>query len=99
MRNLKKYRKEAGLTQEKLAELCDTDPRYIGQLETGRRCPSLIFIEKIAGALKIAPALLFWNEAESEQIGQALGIQKEAFTRALVESVSERIQTLSDKYF
>ncbi|MDR0475933.1 MAG: helix-turn-helix domain-containing protein [Treponema sp.] len=52
---MKKHRKQAKLTQEKLAELCGTDFRYIGQIETGRRCPSLEFIGKIASALNIAP--------------------------------------------
>ena len=59
--NLKKYRKEAKLTQEKLAELCNTDFRYIGQIETGHRCPSLEFIEKIASALNVAPHKLFYD--------------------------------------
>ena len=61
-RNLKKYRKKAKLTQEKLAEMCSTDHRYIGQIETGTRCPSLEFVGKIADALKIAPFLLFFDE-------------------------------------
>jgi transcriptional regulator with XRE-family HTH domain len=42
---MKKYRKKAKLTQEKLAELCGTDHRYIGQIETGVRCPSLDYNE------------------------------------------------------
>ena len=58
-KNLKKYRKKAKLTQEKLAEMCNTDYRYIGQLEIGTRSPSLEFIGKIADALNIAPFLLF----------------------------------------
>jgi hypothetical protein len=33
---IKKYRKEKGLIQEKLAELCETAPAYIGLLKTGR---------------------------------------------------------------
>ncbi|MDR2419247.1 MAG: helix-turn-helix domain-containing protein [Treponema sp.] len=42
--NLRKYRKQASLTQKRLAELCDTDPRYIGQLETGHCCPFLCLV-------------------------------------------------------
>ena len=52
--NMRKYRKKAKLTQEKLAEICGTDHRYIGQIETGLRCPSLDFVERIASALNIA---------------------------------------------
>ena len=64
--NMKKYRKEAKLTQEKLAEICGTDHRYIGQIETGVRCPSLEYVERIATALKIAPYRLFYDEADNE---------------------------------
>ena len=64
-KNLKKYRKKAKLTQEKLAEMCNTDYRYIGQLEIGTRSPSLEFVGKIADALNIAPFLLFLEENDS----------------------------------
>ncbi|MDR0442622.1 MAG: helix-turn-helix domain-containing protein [Treponema sp.] len=63
--NLKKYRKQAKLTQEKLAELCGTDFRYIGQIETGRRCPSLDFVGKIASALNVAPYRLFYDKNDT----------------------------------
>ncbi|GHV46016.1 transcriptional regulator [Spirochaetia bacterium] len=97
--NMKKYRKLAKFTQEKLAELCDTDPGYIRQLEIGRRCPSMLYIERIAAALKVAPYLLFYDESDpSLARGQLLDKQKEAFTRALVAGVSERIHSLTDEY-
>lgn len=57
--NLKRFRKEQYITQEKLAELCNTDTSYIGQIETRRRFPSLSFIEKIAVSLNIPAYLLF----------------------------------------
>ena len=59
--NLKRIRKEKHITQEKLAELCDTDTCYIGQIETMRRFPSIHFIEKIAAALQIEAEELFKN--------------------------------------
>ena len=37
--NLKRFRKEQHITQEKLAELCDTETSYIGQIETKKRLP------------------------------------------------------------
>lgn len=64
--NLRKYRKKAKLTQEKLAEMCGTDFRYIGQIETGIRCPSLEYVERIAAALNIEPYLLFFNENNNQ---------------------------------
>ena len=67
--NLKKIRKGQHITQEKLAELCNTDTAYIGQIETKKRFPSINFIEKISGALDIEPYLLFKN-ISSETIEQ-----------------------------
>ena len=63
-KNIKKYRSKTilngkKLTQEKLAELCNTETSYIGQIETKKRLPSLTFIEKIASAINIKPYLLF----------------------------------------
>ena len=65
-KNMKKYRKKAKLTQEKLAEMCGTDHRYIGQIETGVRCPSLDYVERIAAALNVEPYLLFFEENNKE---------------------------------
>ncbi|MDR1469739.1 MAG: helix-turn-helix transcriptional regulator [Spirochaetaceae bacterium] len=99
MGNMKKYRKERGLTQERLAELCETDPAYIGQLETGRRCPSMVYIEKIAAALKIAPYLLLYDESSPAlDRGKLDAMRKDAFTRTLVEEISDRIRAITGKY-
>jgi transcriptional regulator with XRE-family HTH domain len=60
--NLRKYRKKAAFTQEKLAELCECDSSYIRQIEIGRRFPSIRYIERIAQALGVEPHLLFFDE-------------------------------------
>jgi transcriptional regulator with XRE-family HTH domain len=59
MANLRRHRKLLSFTHEKLAEMCNTDPCYIRQIEIGRRFPSLKYIERIAQALNIAPYRLF----------------------------------------
>ena len=46
----------------KLAELCNTAPSYIGEIEIGRRFPSLNLIEKIGKALNVEPYRFFINE-------------------------------------
>ncbi|MHB9291231.1 hypothetical protein Holit_00303 [Hollandina sp. SP2] len=94
MKNMRKYRKQAGITQEKLAELCDTDPCYIGQIETGRRFPSVLYIERIAAALCIAPYLLFYDQ---EEIHGVSGEQKQLIKTALIEGVSQGISAVLDK--
>jgi transcriptional regulator with XRE-family HTH domain len=57
--NLRSRRAERGLSQMKLAELCDTATSYIGEIEIGRRFPSLKLIEKIAAALRVEPYEFF----------------------------------------
>lgn len=44
-------RKAKGLTQLRLALLCETTQSYISDLEVGRRNPSLIILGRIAEAL------------------------------------------------
>jgi transcriptional regulator with XRE-family HTH domain len=96
---MKKYRKKKGFTQEKLAELCNTDPAYIGQMENGRRSPSMLYIEKIATALNIAPYLLFYDESDPALgRGRLNAMQKEAFTQALVTDITGRIRALTGEY-
>ncbi|MDR0455695.1 MAG: helix-turn-helix transcriptional regulator [Treponema sp.] len=55
IRNLKEFRKKEGFSQQRLAELCDTAPTYIAQIETGRKFPSMDMIEKMANVLRIEP--------------------------------------------
>jgi transcriptional regulator with XRE-family HTH domain len=92
--NMKKYRKQAKITQEELAELCNTDHRYIGQIETGRRCPSLEFIGKIAAALNVAPYRLFYDENGGLEVLHQE--QKQKIKTMLIESVS-RICSMIDE--
>ena len=46
----------------KLAELCKTAPSYIGEIEIGRRFPSINLIEKIADILDVEPYRFFIDE-------------------------------------
>jgi len=71
--NLKKFRKERGLSQMILSEKCDTTSNYIGQIEMGRRIPSFEKIEKIAAALEIPSHELFVHETASKKEEKPLG--------------------------
>jgi transcriptional regulator with XRE-family HTH domain len=64
--NLKKYRKARGVSQMKLAELCDTSTSYIGQIEIGNKFPSIKMIEKISKSLQIKPHLLFFDNDDAD---------------------------------
>ena len=95
---MKKYRKEAKLTQEKLAEICGTDHRYIGQIETGTRCPSLEYVEKIATALKIEPYLLFYESNNEENSGLlSLNIEQKQHLKTLVFEHFSKLCTAIDR--
>ena len=52
-KRLAETRKSAGLSQEKLAELCDLHRTYIGMIERGEKNITLKNIEKIANALQV----------------------------------------------
>ncbi len=51
--NLKKYRLNANLTQEQLAEIVGIHATYVGKLESGKNNPSVKMLYKITRALKI----------------------------------------------
>ena len=57
--NLRKYRTEKRLSQEKFAELCNLHRTYISDIECFRRSISLENIQKIADALEIETYKLF----------------------------------------
>lgn len=65
--NLKYHRKQAGLTQEQLAEKCGLHRTYIGGIEQERINISLKNIGRIAAALDIDPTLLFVHNPEAAE--------------------------------
>ena len=46
--NIKRIRKEKHISQERLAEYCETSVSYIGLMETYRNIPKLSTIERIS---------------------------------------------------
>jgi transcriptional regulator with XRE-family HTH domain len=98
--NIRKWRKQAGISQAKLAELCGTAPAYIRQIETGRKCPSLNYIGKIAAALHIAPHQLFYYDARLEEgiMADERILQIKAEEKSLIVRVSEEIHASFDKF-
>jgi transcriptional regulator with XRE-family HTH domain len=67
--NIKRIRKEKGISQEKLAEACNTATSYIGLMEIYRNVPKLSTIERIANALDVDPLVFFQdkNKISSEK--------------------------------
>lgn len=62
--NLRKYRKEKGLSQEKFAEMTGLHRTYISAIERKKRSIALENVQKIADALEIDTYLLFIQNDE-----------------------------------
>ena len=60
--NVKKYRLNANISQEKFAELCGMHRTYVSAIECYRRSISLENVQRIADALNIEPYKLFIEE-------------------------------------
>jgi len=67
LKNLRDYRKEQHISQEKLAEMCGVATSTIGGIESANQNPSFEIILKIAKALNIHPADLFLRDASKTQ--------------------------------
>ncbi|MCF2601021.1 helix-turn-helix transcriptional regulator [Anaerovibrio lipolyticus] len=60
--NLRKYRNELGVSQEKFAEMCGLHRTYISDIERFQRSIALDNVQKIADALGIDTYKLFIEE-------------------------------------
>lgn len=93
--NLKRVRKEQGLSQMVLSEKCGTTSNYIGQIEMGRRIPSFDKIEEIAFALKIQPYELFY--AEEKQGLKTTDNETKEFTAKLKAKIEKDLKIILEK--
>lgn len=59
--NVKYYRKQLRLSQEKLAELSGLSTNYIGEIERTNRKVTIDTIEKVANGFNIDHSLLLTN--------------------------------------
>lgn len=57
-KQLREFRKQKGLSQERLAELSDLHRNYPGRVERGGANPTLLAIVALARGLKVRPARL-----------------------------------------
>ncbi len=60
--NLRKYRNELGVSQEKFAEMCGLHRTYISDIERFQRSIALSNVQKIADALGIETYKLFLED-------------------------------------
>ncbi len=95
--NIKRIRKEKHITQEQLAEACNTATSYIGLMETYKNVPKLSTIEKIAVALDVEPEILFKKteieKNEEKKIHRITDIVIESMKKELYKAIRENWDT------
>lgn len=80
-------RRDAGLTQEKLAEKIGVSTVFVSQLESGSRAPGLETLVKLSRTLRVSLDLLV--------LGSAPGGDAQASLAALLEERSNRQRALA----
>lgn len=89
--NIKKYRKEQNLSQMNLAEKVGTSTSYLGEIEIGKKFPSIEMIQKIADALNIPPFKLFMTD---------LDVYKKCLSKEesekLLQNISKTVREFTD---
>jgi transcriptional regulator with XRE-family HTH domain len=63
-RRVRAIRKAARITQERIAEQAQINPKYLGELERGEKKPSFDALLALAKALQVSPASFFYFDAE-----------------------------------
>ena len=67
-RQIERYRRSAGYTQEELAEMCDISVSHMSRIENGRRRPSLEMLVSIAGRLHASMSDLISDAKPGENL-------------------------------
>ena len=103
--NLKKIRKEKNISQMKIAELCETSTSYIGEIEIGKKFPSIEMIEKLANALNIKACELFMedtlennnnfslNPQETNEMTEMLSPKERIFAKEIAKELAKELKS------
>ena len=92
-RTVRRRRKALGFTLEKLAELTELSPNYLGTIENDRRDPSLSTVERIAKSLGASPGELLGFRglsADATEVGKVY----EELTPGVQESLLPFLRSL-----
>jgi len=100
--NLKAFRAARGWSQAKLAEKTGTSTQYIGMIETKIKFPSSDMLQKLALALAIDPAELFYKEIDPETMrknAQKAVIKDfgEAFCIMINDFINEKVREIDEE--
>ena len=89
--NIKRIRKERGISQEKLAEACNTATSYIGLMEIYKNVPKLSTIERIANALEVDP-LEFFKDKNKFPLEEEIKIQDKK--KAILSHIEKELDVI-----
>ncbi|MCH5293269.1 MAG: helix-turn-helix transcriptional regulator [Treponema sp.] len=90
--NIKRIRKEKGITQEQLAEACNTATSYIGLMEIYRNVPKLSTIERIAAALGVEPQVLLQKPNMDTESEKKIDIIRSNVMRAVEKELTRSLR-------
>ena len=102
--NIKKYRKQRNLTQEKLAEAISISAVFMSQIENAKGKPSLETVVNIANALSVSIDILVGSKITNGEIAQyiaapltneQLNIISLAFSKRSAEEVSALLKAFT----
>ncbi len=72
--NVRKYRIEAGLTQEELAEMVGIGASFIARIECGQKIMSVPVLYRIAQVLQISSDMLLYERIDIPPMERVLNI-------------------------
>ena len=72
-RNVQQARKAAGITQDALARKTGLNRTYLSDIERGLGNPSVKWLQDVAAALSMHPALLLLEAADADALLKILG--------------------------
>lgn len=94
---IRRARKERGVTQERLGELCGISTAHVGHIERGTRIPSLDTFYRIASFLGVTTDELLMDSPRSpEATLSAIARSLEGRDRAKVKTFVAAVKALSE---
>jgi len=96
IQNLKRERGRLGISQQVLAERAELSPGFIGEIESGRKFPSVDNVERLARALEVPPYRLYMTDRDLEEL--LIRDRMPPLTRVRREALAREVAEILDKY-
>jgi transcriptional regulator with XRE-family HTH domain len=94
-KNIKKYRKQKQISQEKLAEVLDIATNFLSDVENGKKWVSPNTLSKITEALDVEVWQLFKTE---QSLPPQISALLEQYTKDALAKVDKSLNNLIDYY-